>query len=90
MAAEMSALRRDLADACAALAAQKASNKGLQIRMAELLAAGADAAALQESCAQLRQERDALLAAKNQGTSNEKRAPVKPFHMIHFRGGPAV
>lgn len=66
MAAEMSALKRDLADACAALAAQKASNKGLQIRVAE------------------------LLAAKNRWTSNEKRAPVNPFLMVHFRVSPGV
>ncbi len=84
MAAETSALQRDLADACGALAAQKASNKGLQIRVAELLAAGADADALQESCAQLRQERDTLLATKNRWSSNETGAPVNPFRMIRF------
>lgn len=67
----MAALRRNLAEASAALASQKASNKGLQIRVAELLKGSADREALQQSSAQLRQERDALLAAKYQWTTNE-------------------
>ena len=69
-ASELALLRRDLADASAALASQRASNKGLQIRVAELLKSGSDASALQQRCMALTQERDALLAARHQWTSN--------------------
>ena len=71
MVAELAALRRDLMEASAGLASQKASNKGLQIRIAELLKGSIDAEALQAGCAQLKQERDALLASKHQWTTNE-------------------
>lgn len=76
MAAELAALRRDLTEAHAALASQKASNKGLQIRVAELLKGSINAEALQASCMQLRQERDALLASKHQWTTNETCRPI--------------
>ena len=71
MASELAVLRRDLADASAALASQRASNKGLQIRVAELLKSSSDASALQQRYMALMQERDALLAARHQWTSNE-------------------
>lgn len=71
MASELAVLKRDLADASAALASQRASSKGLQIRVAELLKSSSDASALQQRCMQLTQERDALLAARHQWTSNE-------------------
>ena len=75
MAAVVAALRRDLAEASTALAAQKASNKGLQIRVAELLKGSSDAAALRTLNLQLKQERDALLASKHQWTTNETCMP---------------
>ena len=71
VASELAVLRRDLADTSAALASQRASNKGLQIRVAQLLKSSWEARALQQRCMQLTQERDALLAAKHQWTSNE-------------------
>ena len=76
MAAELAALKRDLAEASAALAAQKATNKGLQIRVAELLKGSFNAAALQETYVQVKQERDTLLASKHQWTTNETCMPI--------------
>ncbi len=76
MAAEVAALKRDLAEASAALASQKASNKGLQIRVAELLKSSTNAAALRQSLVQLKQERDALLASKHQWTTNDTRVQL--------------
>ncbi len=75
-AAELAALRRDLGETSAALASQKASNKGLQIRVAELLKTSVDAEAVRASYVQLKQERDALLASKHQWTTNETCMPI--------------
>ena len=78
-AAELAALRRDLGETSAGLASQKASNKGLQIRVAELLKASIDAEALRASYAQVKQELDALQATKHQWTTNETRMPILEY-----------
>ena len=76
MTGELEMLRRDLGETSAALASQKASNKGLQIRVAELLRASTDAEALRASYVQVKQERDALLTSKHQWTTNETCMPI--------------
>ena len=85
MAAELAAVRRDLAETSAALASQKASNRGLQIRVAELLKGSSDMAALREACTQLQQEQDALLASKHLWTTNETReSAVRNSYCSHY------
>ena len=84
LTSELAVLSRDLADASAALASQRASNRGLQIRVAELLKSSSDASALQQRCMALTQERDALLAAKHLWTSNETCEIPAAVLMLHL------